>query len=457
MKPTKVITTSISNIRFGDRARIDYDDIDALAETIQKHGVIHPIAVQQIDPDKEEYLLVAGGRRLTACLKLGLKTLTVNVYPPDLTDLNKKQIEAIENFSRLDLTWQERVNLENLVYQLEVEEKGEKVSRTPDGEGVTKKSVAENILKKSASHLADNIRFKETIDKLPENLKQAVLNCKTQKDAKNLVRKIFKQTSLSISAREAEERPIEKVHKLLISSYNVGDFFEGVSDFPDGQADFGYNLLEIDPPYGIDLDKNKKMGDGDSQKIGMMDYVEVPRDEYREFIKKVAVESYRVLANDSWLILWYDVKKPWIADILEEVGFNVRRIPGLWIKPSGQTRAPHLHLANCYETFFYASKGNPSISNRGRSNIFNFSPVIAKEKIHQTERPVELIQEVLTTFIDPSSSKARIMVPFLGSGNTILAAANMNMAGVGWDLSENFKNAYTDRVLNGEIPYKSYS
>ena len=49
------------------------------------------------------------------------------------------------------------------------------------------------------------------------------------------------------------------------------------------------------------------------------------------------------------------------------------------------------------------------------------------------------------------------MVPFLGRGNTLLAAGNLGSTCFGFDLSEEYKNAYIKRVLDGEPgKYKSY-
>jgi DNA modification methylase len=49
-------------------------------------------------------------------------------------------------------------------------------------------------------------------------------------------------------------------------------------------------------------------------------------------------------------------------------------------------------------------------------------------------------------------------MPFLGSGNTLLAASNLGMTGFGFDLSEEYRNAYILRV-NESAPqqYKSYA
>jgi DNA modification methylase len=65
-----------------------------------------------------------------------------------------------------------------------------------------------------------------------------------------------------------------------------------------------------------------------------------------------------------------------------------------------------------------------------------------------------MIQEVLKTFSAPNN---RVLVPFLGSGNTLLAAANYGMHGFGFDLSEEYRNSFMSKV-DKDIPpnYKSY-
>ena len=66
-----------------------------------------------------------------------------------------------------------------------------------------------------------------------------------------------------------------------------------------------------------------------------------------------------------------------------------------------------------------------------------------------------MIEEVLTTFAYPGS---HILVPFAGSGNTLLAAHNLNMRSVGFDLSKEYRDAYTLRVSSSfsKGKFKSY-
>lgn len=95
------ISLPIGEIQVGERRREDMGDIAALAESIQRFGLFHPIVV---DGDGR---LVAGGRRLAACQQLGWATIPVRDFG-DLTDAERREIELEENLRRKDLTPFER-------------------------------------------------------------------------------------------------------------------------------------------------------------------------------------------------------------------------------------------------------------------------------------------------------------------------------------------------------------
>jgi len=239
----------------------------------------------------------------------------------------------------------------------------------------------------------------------------------------------------------------------MMDSYIVGDFFDQVKKIPDG----AFDLIEIDPPYGIDLPAMKlhsggASSGGDKFKINYGDsYNEIANDQYVDFLLAVLPELYRVMNDRSWLIFWFG-PDPWLEATYNAItltGLKTRRLTGKWIKPGGQTNHPDIYLANCDEQFFYAYKGDAVISmeRRGRSNIFDYAPVHPSKKIHPTERPIELVTELLTVF---GHEGARVYVPFCGSGNTLLAAYNLKMYPVGVDLGQEYKDGYVTRIMMKE-------
>lgn len=92
----------ISSIQVGDRRREDLGDIQGLADSIQRYGLLHPIVIDDAGN------LVAGGRRLRACQQLGWDSVPVRQLGT-LTETELREIELEENLRRKDLTDHERM------------------------------------------------------------------------------------------------------------------------------------------------------------------------------------------------------------------------------------------------------------------------------------------------------------------------------------------------------------
>ena len=89
----------ISAIKIGQRFRKNLGNIQALADSIKKVGLLHPIVVS------EDNHLIAGLRRLKACELLGWREVPVHVV--NLT--NPQDAEVEENFERKNFTASEIV------------------------------------------------------------------------------------------------------------------------------------------------------------------------------------------------------------------------------------------------------------------------------------------------------------------------------------------------------------
>lgn len=430
----------------GTRFREEYGDIDSLVISIKNEGLIQPLAVR--DNEDGTYLLLAGGRRYRAAGLATLSTVPVRVYEKNIDELTMRSVELMENIIRKDLTWWETANLKKEVHELQIKIHGEKKSTSPNAPGWSKAMTAA-LIGGAESVVHDDIKLAEALIVLPQ-LKQAKNRSEAQKMLRGVEEGIIRQEL----ARKVEEKVattgVERVQQEMINRYMIGDFFELVKKIPDKSID----IIELDPPYGIDLhDVKDGLTNGFYTKES---YNEVAAEKYELFINEVLQECYRIMSDNSWLICWFAIE-PWMEDIyhaIKATGFQTNRLVGLWVKPTGQTKAPQYYLANTYEPFFYARKGAPIISKQGRSNIFNFKPVFQNRKVHPTERPIELIQEVLATF---GWTGARVFVPFLGSGNTILSAANLGMQAFGCDLSQEYKNSFIIKVSrNAPGSYSSY-
>jgi len=439
----RVDIVKIDRIAGVGRAREDMGDLYELARSIKEKGLIQPLAVE--DNEDETYNLLAGGRRLEACKLAELELVPVRIYDHGLSGLERKSIELEENIRRKDLTYQEEVYLTREIHRLQVQIHGEphQGARTDleyiaAGGGHSLRDTA-NMLGRAVGGVSEDVRLADAMEVLPE---AGWDKCKNKSEAMRLLDRIEE----SEIRRELSERAVKAARRKdtkLADLYLVGDFFELVKNVPDGIMD----IVEVDPPYGIDLTKVKK----NNLEIKLdTSYVDVPSKEYVAFLEHVAAECWRIMNDHSWLVFWFG-PEPWfepVFQVLTNQGFRGRRMPGIWLKSGmgGQTYQPDIYLGNLYEMFFYMYKGDGCITSgkRGRSNVFPCAVVPPQYKIHDTERPIPLMEEILSTF---AYEGARLFVPFAGSGNTIRAGLNLNMSPLGCDVGQEYKENYVLRLV----------
>ncbi|MGH9858198.1 MAG: DNA methyltransferase, partial [Acidobacteriota bacterium] len=83
------------------------------------------------------------------------------------------------------------------------------------------------------------------------------------------------------------------------------------------------------------------------------------------------------------------------------------------------------------------------IRGRGRTNVFQFPALPHTEKYHPTQKPIDLLREIIRTFAWPGTLA---MVPFLGSGATLRALYQEQILGFGWDLNPKNKAPFIAHV-----------
>lgn len=423
----KVAMIPFSSIIVSDRARQELGDIESMEESIKERGLIQPLAVKEIT--NNQYQLLAGERRYRVLERNQTETVPVRIFPSDITEYEMKSIELAENFYRKDFEYWEYDNLVKETHQLQQTLHGSKLPG-PNQEGWGTEDTG-NLIGVTKAAVSTAVKRAEAREAFPELFDK----CKTQSDASKVIKKMDEMMVKEVLARKLEETKAETSFTNIAKRYIVKSFFDGVKDIPDEV----YHLVEIDPPYAIDL-HNAKKADGES-KFSLGEYNEIDALEYIPFLQKTFEECYRVMTQHSWLICWF-APEPWFEDVFEAIklaGFETKRMCGIWTKPTGQSKRPEIHLANSYEMFFYAWKGRPALNKQGRTNNFNYPPVASQQKTHPTERPVELMQEIYDTFAFTGS---RVLIPFLGSGNGLIAANNLSMEGMGYDLSKAHRDSF---------------
>ena len=415
----KVKEIEIESIIIGERFREELGELSNLVESIKDKGVIQPITVD------DAYNLLAGGRRLEAARQAGLKAIPCVIRKVH-GELDAREIELFENIHRQDFTWVERAKLEERIFELKKEKDPnwsirKQGKETDTGYGAVQRRLA----------LADAIK---TIPELADS--------KTAEEAWKKYKRLEENAVIQLLKQKGEEK-YTGAAKYAEDHYKIGDAIEGMKKVHSGVVTF----VEVDPPYGVELGKRKSRNK-DSKNIDK--YEEIDASEYPEFLEAVATEAYRILRPTSFCCWWFGMTwYPEVLSILRKVGFKVGDIPNIWYKGGqGQTASPDTMLGSSYEPFFLARKGMPKLAKTGRSNVLHFDPLPPQHKIHSTERPIELMLEILDLC---TYSGAIVCVPFLGSGVTLRAAYKRDMTGYGWDLSENNKKLFINKVVADKL------
>ena len=431
----QVAMISISDIEIGDRARENMGNLDEIENSMKAQGLISPLAVKQTSNGK--YLLLAGERRYTILKKNKVDIIPVRIFSNSISDFEMKSIELAENFYRKDFEYWEYDNIVREVNKLQQQIHGTKLPG-PNSKGWSLDDTGK-LLDKSKAAVSTAIKRSLARDAFPELFDK----CKTQKDASKVLSKMNEVVIKEAIAKKIELNRQDSTFTQISKCYILNNFFDGVKKIPDHV----FHLVEIDPPYAIGLKSSKKLSIGSQHAIS--DYNEVPANAFINGnpestwlgLNKLLQECYRTMAEHSWLICWFG-PEPWFNEVYQAIinaGFMTSRMCGIWTKSLGQSKHPEIYLANSYEMFFYAWKGRPALNKPGRSNIFDFPPIPPPQKIHPTERPVELTTEIYNTFAFPGS---RVLIPCAGSGNGIISANELGMSPVGFELNGNYRNSF---------------
>lgn len=190
----KVIQVEVNKIEPNPyQPRRKFDDIDGLAQSISRNGILQPLTVRRTESG---YQLIAGERRLRAAKMLGLES--VPCIPMTITERNSAMLALIENIQRRDLSFFDEA---------------EAIAKLIDFYGMTQEDAAIS-LGKSQPSIANKLRLlkldktvQEKISEygLTERHARALLRLKCKGDQLNII-EVFKEKNMNV---EAAERCIE--------------------------------------------------------------------------------------------------------------------------------------------------------------------------------------------------------------------------------------------------------
>lgn len=423
-------TIHVEDIIVSNRIRKDLGDILGLANSIKENGLIEPIVITLDDDDNNGLFhvkLVAGERRLTAMKHLGMTELIHAqhfIYRSELESNDPKKrllfsaIEMEENVRRKDLSWQEQVIGKAKLLAIMQEIYGEPTQGRPSeaqkasnqpGFGVRKLAA---MLGESAAQTSEDLNLAALLDKVP--------SLKSEANREDARRKFTSEAIKALISMKTSTTPIDE----SFASIYLGDFIYSVKNVPNESVD----LIYIDLPYGINLDKMDKHQDT------ILDYSDA-RANIVVNLENIAKESYRILKNDRFAVFWFGFNYyKELFDALTLYGFEVNPVPFIWLKNTGSTQLPLLLYANSYEQALVVRKGVPRFIRPGQKNSAMFPA--EQSKLHIAQQPVELVKQFIQDMTMPDATVCDLMC---GSGTTGVAALELGRKAI---LFEQDKSIY---------------
>jgi DNA modification methylase len=391
--PTLVHSVRISTIIVKDaRQRKDMGDVEGLADSILRNGLLQPIILTRTEQ------LIAGERRLEAFRMNGVTHIPA-LYRDELDELTLESLELDENIQRKQLTWQEE---QAAIARLHV-------IKQKQNPGWSQAQTATIIAKPGAAAPQQrDVSQAMMLDKMMK-LFPEIAEAKTKAQALNMA--VAKAKAVN---RKLDVEASPSVYAAVEQKIILGDSVEVIKTV----ADESFDAIITDPPFGVDYDTRiaNTVGAASSYKDSAKKY---------ERILSMAPDMYRVLKKDGWLLWFFGIS--WyerVKFIFRDAGFTVDEIPVIWDRSEGRcfTNVPVHYFTKGYDVALHAFKGDPHLVQKNKPNIVRIAPVSGDERELVVERPVELYQEFIRRMTIPGQIVADF---FTGSGSCPAACASL--------------------------------
>lgn len=475
----------ISEILIEDRQRLSYGDLDDLADSLTRYGLIQPIVLNQARR------LIAGGRRLAAASSLGWTTIDV-VFRETLSVDELHELELEENVRRKEMTWQERClnvatihSLKQKRAALESRSWGQRETGELLGENLAQVSFALIIAKKLRDELdlatktffptaryakcenfwsAWQLKLRDEIDENTAELahRQALSSATPEQELHDKLLIEFVDNVSSSPDALAEERtryesnphnttPFEVywsekqvlakqvVDTIYLSNKLVrGDSIEYMNEHKGV-----YDHVITDIPYAIDINNlDQQRG------IVNIDTIEELHDvDYNlQLIADFFPAAYNTLKDYGFCITWADqMLWQYMYDHAVKAGFSVQRWPITWVKTHNcLNQCANFNFTKNTEIAIVCRKKNTTLVNKQSDCVVHAGRDELCESIgHPFAKPFECWRYLVEAV---SLEGQSILEPFAGRGSGVISMLRLKRNVVGVELDDNHYNALLENL-----------
>lgn len=460
---------AVSNIIDTDRVRRNYGDIEGLAASILRFGIIQPIILSRVGVgggDKIRIILVAGGRRLAAVRHIGKTELHHGKdfvwRDEDLSNpegaMRLQAVELEENLRRSDLHWSETIlgkaKLFDLMQSIHGASKGQGAGRTSvfdKGFGVRTLAA---MLGENPSTTSRDLELASFVTKHP-----LLAQLPTAADARRklgvAVTVAAMQALAKTSVVSKSKHPLLPAGSQIVGGDTTASTSGGRTENPDGSVPplvalpvderwvlyngrFQDNITVVDNESVdlvlTDLPYNIGLGDSSaSHSAGLSGFNDSNLD-IAVLCSDVATQSYRVLRDNRFAVFFYGMNyHQELYDCLTTAGFTVDVYPFIWLRDRSAPPDGFARYSKTYDPAFIASKGTPRFIRPNLPNTLAVSSVRGADRLHAAQKPIAVMQKFIEDMTTPGCI---VLDMFAGAGTTGEAALRTQRKAILFELEQ---------------------
>ena len=408
----------LSEIKLDEESRVrqkyPFEDMAELTSSIGHHikiglpaGLKQPIALD------ENNLIIAGARRYKA-LKQIMKGADIDVPCTifiGLSENEKKLFEVGENVIRADFDSIDlAIGLKKLADEMNFKLTEEAVE------------AFANLIKLPKNKIRDALRVGKFLERAtPDQIQEAKGRAGTNATPKEMVsalRKVEKtagertqrEIQMAVTAT-IEDKQIVEIHNMDCIDYVTQNMLETQNVKP-------FNLMMMDPPYGINLSTNT-FRDAHYQK----GYDDSP-DVYFKLVKFFAENIEKILDPNGVLLLWFSMHHYcWTMEMFGKMpDVRIRKTPMGWFRVRGSnTGDQSLDPMPSWEPCLFICRGKPSVYGENFTDMFSEQ---SNKLDHISEKPIGALTKWFERWGVPGGS---FFDPTCGSGISLQVARQRGM------------------------------
>lgn len=402
-------------------------DTKGLKDSIARRGVMQPIIVTR------DLLLMAGERRLTASLELGLPDIPCRFFE-DLSPTETMIVELEENLKRSDLTWQDTAAAIAQLHSIYVASDSTWThGKTGEAVGIDASYIGRFL--RVAQDLSNPAIARQTALETAYNmLKRA--DERRSADALSEIMSASHEVVIPAESQTGEALPegaelplaIPPLAKALptVAEVAAGEAVpilnQAFGEWAESYSGLPFNFLHCDFPYGINV-FDGEYGDN----TGTEGYSDT-KDVYFDLIEALARHQDKLISHSAHIMFWFSMEH-YIAtfDAFDSLFPDIvwQKFPLLWMKSDnvGIMPDPKRGPRRIYETCLIGTRGDRPVV----KPVANAYACPTDKRFHPSTKPEPMLRHFFQMFVDNGT---RMLDPTCGSASALRAAVTMGAESV---------------------------